>query len=169
MVCSISRITSKIKKFTEAHKRLSRLQDEVKRYPLAVEIIFSFFRLFLVSPLLILSMFSFLSPLTSIKDSVEILYSYRSDVQLQKLGEKLCSSAIASGDDLSMNITTDGEAVGIYPTTYGGMKKNMSPHKKRSRVNLEAVEAPDQGRHESKWLLNIYIDAYKQISVKFLW
>ncbi|XP_031131121.1 zinc finger CCCH domain-containing protein 13 [Ipomoea triloba] len=93
------RITSKIKKFTEAHKRLSRLQDEVKR----------------------------------------------SDAQLQKLGEKLCSNAGASGDDLSMNIMTDGEAVGIFPTTYGGMKKNMSPHKKRSRVSLGAVEASDQG------------------------
>lgn len=83
-------------------------------------------------------------------DSVEIIYSYRSDAQLQKLGEKLCSNAGASGDDLSMNIMTDGEAVGIFPTTYGGMKKNMSPHKKRSRVSLGAVEASDQGRHESK-------------------
>ncbi|VFQ94304.1 unnamed protein product [Cuscuta campestris] len=92
------RISSRIKKFIEAHKHLSRLHDEVKR----------------------------------------------SDAQLRKLGEKLFSSASASGDDLSMNIVTDGEAVGC-PIIYGEMRKNMSPRKKRSRMNPVDGDVPGQG------------------------
>ncbi|CAH9076626.1 unnamed protein product [Cuscuta epithymum] len=99
------RITSKIKKFTEAHKRLSHLHDEVKR----------------------------------------------SDAQLQKLGEKLILNASgASGDDLSLNAVTDGEAKSICPTICGNMKNNISPHKKRSQVNVADGESPSQGNEKIK-------------------
>lgn len=91
--------------------------------------------------------------------SYNVFGFYRSHAQLQKLGEQLDLDASGPGneDDSKINALSDDVTGGFASP----LQMNSSPHRKRSRVPLEAHDASNQGSrslclHTGLLILNSY-------------
>lgn len=72
-----------------------------------------------------------------------VFWFYRSQVQLQKLSEQL-DLDVGGGNEDDQKIKASSDDInGTSPLNEGQL--NFSPHRKRSRVSLEAQEASHHG------------------------